>query len=135
MRAPGQTFRRAKELRQALSRPEAKLWISLSRRRLEGLHFRKQHPIGPFILDFCWPLATLAVEIGGQGHGYGDRPERDERRDKWLAERGMMTLRVSARAVLENADGVLRVIAEIARERAPSAASRHLPREPEDKGR
>ncbi len=128
MRAPEQTFRRAKELRQALSRPEAKLWISLSRRRLEGLHFRKQHPIGPFILDFYCSAVRLAIEIDGQSHGYGDRPERDERRDAWLLERGIMTLRVSARAVLEDADGVLRTIAEVARDRAPSVASRHLPR-------
>jgi very-short-patch-repair endonuclease len=128
MRAPERTFRRAKELRQTLSRPEAKLWISLSRRRLEGLHFRKQHPIGPYILDFYCSLARLAVEIDGESHGYGDRPERDERRDRWLLERGIVTLRVPARAVLEDADGVLRLIAEVARDRAPSVASRHLPR-------
>ncbi len=129
MRAPEQTFRRAKELRQSLSRPEAKLWISLSRRRLEGLHFRKQHPIGPFILDFYCSAALLAIEVDGGSHGYGDRPERDERRDRWLAERRILTLRFSARAVLEDADGVLRMIAEAARDRAPSVASRHLPRE------
>jgi very-short-patch-repair endonuclease len=132
MRAPEVTRRCAKELRQTLSRPEAKLWISLSRRRLDGFHFRKQHPIGPFILDFYCSAARLAVEIDGQSHGYGDRPERDERRDRWLADRGIFTLRLSARAVLDDADGVLRMISDVARSRAPSVpptkSGGHLPR-------
>lgn len=96
-----------------------KLWVSLRRGRLDGLHFRKQHPIGPFILDFYCSGLRLAVEIDGESHGYGDRPERDGYRDGWLLERGILTLRFPARAVMEDADGVLRRIQEIARARGP----------------
>ncbi len=77
VRALLKSFRRARELRQNLTLPGVKLRDALSRGRLEGYRFRKQHPIGPFILDFYCSRARLAVEIDGEGHGFGDRPEYD----------------------------------------------------------
>ncbi len=71
MRSDLKTFRRARDLRRSLTRPEAMLWINLSRRRLDGLHFRRQHPLGPYILDFYCAEARLAVEVDGESHGFG----------------------------------------------------------------
>jgi very-short-patch-repair endonuclease len=76
--------------------------------------FRRQHPIGPYILDFYCAAAKLAVEIDGEGHGMGDRPQRDERRDAWLAERGVTTLRVPAVDVMRRFEDTVQMIFEAA---------------------
>ena len=123
MRGSRKTIERAKSLRQSLTRPEALLWISLSRRRLDGLHFRKQHPIGPYVLDFYCAEATLAVEVDGFSHNLGDRPQRDERRDDWLGERGIETLRLEAQSVIDDPQMALDTILGVARRRAPSTPS------------
>jgi very-short-patch-repair endonuclease len=99
--APRDTQAFAKALRRRLSLPEVLLWRELRGGKLEGLQFRKQHPIGPYVLDFYCAAARLAVEVDGQGHGVGDRPERDERRDGWLADQGIRTFRLRAGYVLE----------------------------------
>jgi len=72
------------------------------------------------VLDFYCEAIRLAVEVDGSGHGFGDRPERDARRDAWLAQCGIETLRIPAREVLNNMDGVYRGIAAQAAARANS---------------
>jgi very-short-patch-repair endonuclease len=72
----------------------------------------RQHPVGPFVLDFYCAQARLAIEIDGAAHDMGDRPERDRARDRWLAERGIATLRVSAGEVMANTDAVVAAICE-----------------------
>ncbi len=104
---------RAKALRRSMSLPEVVLWQAVKGRKLRGLHFRKQHPLGPYILDFYCHEARLAVEIDGQAHSFGDRPGQDERRDRWLRAAGVRTLRLSARLVLEdvrNATGTIEAL-------------------------
>ena len=77
MRAPPQTIAHARRLRRALSPPEARLWNRL-RERAPGLPtFRRQHPIGPYVLDFYCAKARLAIEIDGMSHDVGGRPERE----------------------------------------------------------
>jgi very-short-patch-repair endonuclease len=98
-------MKRAKSLRRDLTPPEAMLWSRL-RRRGEGLVFRRQHPLGPFILDFYCPAAKLVIEIDGIGHSHGDQPERDERRDGWLTGQGLQVLRIAAADVFRDADEV-----------------------------
>jgi very-short-patch-repair endonuclease len=100
----------AKSLRRRLTLPEGLLWRAIKGRKLAGLYFRKQHPIGPYVLDFYCDGMKLAVEVDGQSHGFGDRPERDERRDLWLAEKGIRTLRISAVTVLRDVDDARRTI-------------------------
>ncbi len=68
MRAPEHRVRRAKQLRWALTPPEARLWVALKGRQLSELHFRKQHPVGPYVLDFYCSEVALAVEVDGQRH-------------------------------------------------------------------
>jgi len=107
MEAPRATIRRARELRRKLTPPEARLWVALRNGKL-NLHFRRQHPIGPYILDFYCDAAKLAVEIDGQGHL--GRIDQDERRDSWLLAQGIRTLRIAASSVRDNIDGVLDAI-------------------------
>jgi very-short-patch-repair endonuclease len=110
---PPQTIQRAKRLRRELSLPEALLWQEL-RKRPAGLKFRRQHPAGPYVLDFYCDALRLAIEVDGEAHARGDRPARDNARDAWLALRGVRTLRVPAREVLEDLGAVLRYIQGIA---------------------
>jgi very-short-patch-repair endonuclease len=110
MDGPRATKDHAKALRRALSLPEALLWRAIKGRKLQGLHFRKQHPIGPYVLDFYCDALKLAVEVDGASHGFGNRPQRDERRDAWLRTKGIVTLRISASLILEDVDDATRTI-------------------------
>jgi len=111
---------RARQLRRAATLPERLLWAAL-RRKQHGLRFRRQHPAGPYILDFYCPSARLCVEIDGAQHDL--TTAKDQRRDRWLNEQGIRTIRVSATDVLNDPDAVAVWIAR----HAPSGASRHLP--------
>jgi very-short-patch-repair endonuclease len=110
MEAPRPTRTKAKLFRRALTLPERMLWAQLKGRRLEGLHFRRQHPVGPFVLDFYCDSARLCVEVDGLSHHVDWAPIRDERRDAWLASRGVQTLRLRAALVMTNRDAALRMI-------------------------
>jgi len=104
----------AREMRKTLTPPEARLWQALRGRALGGLKFRRQHPIGPFILDFYCVNARLAVEIDGAVHTLGDNPKRDDSRDLWLERHGITVLRIEARYVLDRLDVVLTEIGRAA---------------------
>ncbi len=101
---------RAKALRRTMSLPEVLLWKAIKSGAVDRLHFRKQHPIGPYVLDFYCDAAMLAVEVDGASHGAGDRPVRDERRDAWLAAQGITTLRLPASLILRDVDEAGRTI-------------------------
>jgi very-short-patch-repair endonuclease len=101
-----------------MSLPEVLLWQVL-RRGPGGLKFRRQHPTGPYDLDFYCGDARLAIEIDGQAHERGDRPARDAARDRWLREKGIHTLRIPAVEVLRNLEGVLQLVAAEATARLP----------------
>ena len=109
---------RARRLRREMSLPEVLLWQVL-RARPDGLKFRKQHPSGPFTLDFYCSDARLVVEVDGEAHSRGDRPIRDAARDAWFASHGLMTMRVAAADVLKNLDAVTTGIVATARSRLP----------------
>jgi very-short-patch-repair endonuclease len=93
-----------------MSVPELMLWNAIRRGQLDGLKFRRQHPIGPYVLDFYCPSARLDVEIDGQSHYTEDRPEKDAARDRWLARQGVMTLRIPASWLLSSVDSALLAI-------------------------
>jgi len=88
-----------------MSKPEVMLWQQLRKKPL-GVKFRRQHPIGPYIVDFYCPSAKLAIEIDGMAHDMGTRPERDRRREWELSREGVETIRISAQEVLRDAEDV-----------------------------
>ena len=97
--------------------PERRLWQSLRASQLGGLKFRRQAPIGPFIVDFFCPAARLVVEVDGETHV--DAAE-DRLRDSWLGREGYRVLRVWNNEVMGNLAGVLDVIRLAARGEDPS---------------
>ena len=112
------TVKKARTLRRELSLPEGLLWREL-RKRPNGLKFRRQHPSGPYILDFFCNDGRLAIEIDGEAHAMGNRPEADATRDAWMANAGIATLRIPARAVLTDLDAVVRFIVHECTARLP----------------
>src|SRR4051794_8710814 len=97
-----------------MSPPELRLWLEL-RKEPGGHYFRREHGAGPYRLDFYCAKARLCIEVDGEAHERGDRPERDSRRDAYLALQGVRTLRIPAREVVRNLDGVLQHILEAIR--------------------
>ncbi len=91
------------------------MWVALRRKAFENWRFRRQHPIGAYVLDFYCDREKLAVEVDGQAHWLGDNQARDARRDAWLAERGIRTLRLSASLIRDDLDAALRMIDHWAR--------------------
>ena len=87
----------ARRLRADMSLPEVLLWREL---RQGDVKFRRQHPVGPYVLDFYCAAEKLAVEIDGEAHDRGDRPRRDAMRDAWLEQQGISVLRIAAAEVL-----------------------------------
>ena len=121
MRSPDFIRDFARTMRRALTQPERTLW-ALLRRNERGLHFRRRHPVGPYILDFYCAAAKLAVEVDGPSHD--DQQTRDQRRTDWLAGEGITVLRFAAD------DVELRpalVLAAIARAAPPFRPAGHLP--------
>jgi very-short-patch-repair endonuclease len=86
---------RARRFRQQMPATERKLWDTLRDRRLGGLKFRRQVPIGPYVADFACLRHRLIVEADGPFHD----PIRDARRDSWLQGQGFRVLRFSNREV------------------------------------
>jgi very-short-patch-repair endonuclease len=117
MQSPSTTRDRARRLRKSTNLPEGVLWRALKCNQLDGLHFRRQHPIGPSVLDFYCHSALLCVEVDGAMHFVGDRPERDSVRDAWLAARGITTVRLPAQFVLKDMDGTLHTILHAVQDR------------------
>jgi very-short-patch-repair endonuclease len=93
-----------------MSLPEVLLWQQL-RKKVDGVQFRRQHPAGPYVLDFFSATVNLAIEVDGEAHNRGDRPQRDANREEWLQRQGIRVLRIPAADVLKNLDGVLQFIA------------------------
>jgi ATP-dependent DNA helicase RecQ len=101
---PSDIIDKARDLRRDMSLPEVQLWQALRGEKLGGLRFRRQHPIPPYVLDFYCAGVRLAVEIDGDSHD--GRAAQDARRDAFLLELGIRTLRVPARDVLNDLPAV-----------------------------
>ena len=120
--------RRARGLRIALTDAERKLWHALRRDQLGGLHFRRQHPVGPYTLDFYCPALHLGIEVDGGQHGQDPHRAKDTRRTAWLAARQIALARFWNNDVLSNLEGVLCEILRVAEEaRQRSTPSPTLP--------
>ena len=129
VRGPIVTFKRARSLRTKMTLPEVLLWQALRGQRLARLRFRRQHPVGPCILDFYCPSARLAVEVDGATHNSAEQIRHDERRNASLASRNIKVVRIAAADILkrESLEFVPQAIEQAA---APSTAQERGPPPP-----
>jgi very-short-patch-repair endonuclease len=109
----------ARALRHELTNAERIIWHAVRAHRLNGAGFRRQTPVGPYIVDFVSPGAKLVIEIDGGQHFDTQHERRDARRDAFLVSKGYRVLRFNNHEVMTNREGVLTVIAS-AIEKAPS---------------
>ena len=109
----------AKHLRCNMTESENKLWRYLRAHRLNGEKFRRQQPVGPYVVDFVHFGARLIVEADGGQHN--DSPH-DERRDAWLREQGFKVMRFWNNEIMSNLDGVLATVLAAATESPLSPA-------------
>jgi very-short-patch-repair endonuclease len=115
---------RARALRRDMTSVERRIWSRLRAHRFQGFSFRRQAPIGPYIVDFLCPDARLIIEIDGGQHAL--ETNRDAVRDAWLREQGFVVLRFWNNEVLTNLSGVLHRVAEALRQPLPPSLT--LPR-------
>jgi len=100
----------ARQLRADATEAEIRLWSKLRRKQLEGFRFRRQQPMGNYIVDFFCPDAALVVEVDG-----GQHVDEDPTRERWLESRGYRVLRFWNNEVLANTEGVLETILDALR--------------------
>ena len=102
----------ARKLRRQQTDAERTLWAQLSSRRMQGVKFRRQQPIGPYIVDFVSLERRLVIEVDGGHHGEEVTMIRDRERAIWLKERGYEVIRFWNNDVQGNLEGVLDKISE-----------------------
>jgi very-short-patch-repair endonuclease len=112
---------RARRLRREQTDVEKALWQALRSRQLDTLKFRRQHPVGPFIADFCCVKSKLIIELDGGQHALDS--DADEQRSDFLAQRGYRVLRFWNHEVLTNIQGVLERILESTRHPSESLST------------
>ena len=112
---------RARKLRTDPTKAESRLWYLLRRKQLRGWHFRRQHPIPPYIVDFACLAAKLVIEADGGQH---DPNGSDRRRDALIKARGWRILRFWNDEILQNPEGVIEQILAALAPSLPSPASR-----------
>ena len=97
----------AKRLRRDATQAEQKLWQQLRNRRLAGLKFRRQMPIGPYVVDFICLEQGLVIEVDGSQHGTQANQMHDEARTAYLNQQGFRVIRVWNNDVLSRMEVVL----------------------------
>jgi very-short-patch-repair endonuclease len=95
--------------------PEVILWDHLRAGKLGGHRFRRQHPLGLYVVDFYCPAARLVVEVDGAHHDTLAAIASDYQRDGWLTEQGNRVMRIAASDILDDRalDGTLRAIRHV----------------------
>jgi len=112
----------ARDLRHEPTPAEHRLWSVLRYKQLGGRHFRRQHPLGRFIVDFYCAECRLIVEVDGAVHQYTG--EYDVSRQEWLVARGYRVIRFSNTDVMSNLDGVISAIRQAVKEQIDLRMSR-----------
>ena len=110
-----------------MTRAEEALWQMLRAHRLNGLSFRRQTLIGPYIADFVCHSARLIVEADGVHHNDPDAESADRRRSNFLLQRGYKVLRFANEEILDNHDRVASLILQAARSRVHPPPSQPSP--------
>ncbi|HEV2549461.1 MAG TPA: endonuclease domain-containing protein [Stellaceae bacterium] len=102
----------ARRLRTTPTDAEIRLWSRLRGKQLKAYRFRRQHPMGPYVVDFFCADAKLVVEVDGGQHADS---KSDDARTRWLEARGYRVIRFWNNDVLANTEGVLLAILDALR--------------------
>jgi very-short-patch-repair endonuclease len=123
-------YERARQLRNSLTPAEARLWSRLRGNLLGGVSFRRQHAIGPFVVDFCAPKLKLVIELDGGQHA--NQAAYDAERTTFLEQEGYRVLRFWNNQVERDTNGVVTAILQAMRleDPLPSFAKDPLPSSP-----
>jgi very-short-patch-repair endonuclease len=100
----------ARRLRRDLTPGEKTLWAILRNRQFSGAKFRRQHSIGPYIVDFYCPEHNLIIEVDGDSHA--NKVRRDQDRSAWLVEQGHRIIRFTEIEIHRHREDVLKSIWE-----------------------
>ena len=109
----------ARRLRKDSTPYEIKMWQLLKNKRFENLKFRRQYPIGNYIVDFCCPAKRLIIELDGGGHNEPRQIELDAVRDEFLKIHGFKVLRIWNNELINNQSGVFDRIEQLISENTP----------------
>ena len=113
----------ARAMRKAPPPAEERLWRVVRNRRLAGYKFRRQHPLGPYILDCYCPAARVVVELDGDTHADPEAQKQDAERTAYLERRGIVVLRFWNVSLADNHEGVVDRILEACAPRVKSPAT------------
>ncbi|MCP5463892.1 MAG: endonuclease domain-containing protein [Deltaproteobacteria bacterium] len=106
-KACNETLNFRKFLRKNATLAENKIWLELKNRKFKNLKFRRQHGIGPYIVDFYCAEKKLVIEIDGDVHAIEKQVEKDKSREKYLREQGLRVVRYFNNDIYSNLENVL----------------------------
>jgi very-short-patch-repair endonuclease len=113
---------RSRDLRASMTLPEQRLWGCLSARKVGGVRFNRQFPIGPFVCDFVSRGARLVIEVDGDSHGHSERA--DAARTRYIEDMGYRVIRFWNDDVMERLEGVILEIERVLADRPSPSPSR-----------
>ena len=96
-----------RRLRSEMTGAEARLWSKLRMKQFQELKFRRQHGIGPYIVDFYCPERSLVIEVDGDSHADANQIQKDRQRGNYLQSLGLQVIRYQNDDIIKNLVGVL----------------------------
>jgi len=118
---------RRQQLRNNATSAERLLWRYLKDSQVAGVKFRRQHGIGPYIMDFFSHECMLAIELDGATHSSDTEVEHDKKREQFISNHGITTIRFANNAVYASLESLVARIEEVALERKSELAARSHP--------
>jgi very-short-patch-repair endonuclease len=103
-------FEHAKRLRGEMTKAEQLLWEKISNKKINGLRFKRQHPIGPYIADFYCHKLRLVIEVDGPIHEVDEQHAYDMERTDYLGKQGIQVIRFSNTEVLNQTERVIETL-------------------------
>jgi len=96
-----------RKLRREMTLSEQKLWLKLRGKQFKSFKFRRQHGIGPYVVDFFCPEKKLAIEVDGDIHAFNKQMKREQTREEFLKGLGIKIIRYTNNDILKNIAGVM----------------------------
>ena len=113
MQVEPKSLKKARSLRKNMTEEETILWTELRQfRKRHNYAFRRQAPIGPFVVDFLCRKAMLIIEVDGEHHGQGSQWDHDQERDAWLVSQGYRVIRFWNADIRQDVGAVVEAIYE-----------------------